>query len=603
MRYSEMGETGKIRKILEMESVPVSAQNAVDEKLQKIYSQLPDNSVRRAKNRVKTGHKKIWVSFGTVASALTVLLGMNAVNPVFAEKIPLVGGFFKYINARDMNAETVDTVRLEEKAEPIQAEEMTNAGVKNELYEIRVVNKYYDGRFVHTALEMDSKYDPTKSDYYLKCKLSINGKLANTLTDENEEEGLLPIFWIKTGENSYIAEAKYAVPKEYRTGDALDLSYSFSLQNQELSQEALLMMHANDGSKEEMLNNPDIVLDEEMDNSLSFSVTPSSEDAVNINSSCENEGAVLHSFYSSPAGTEISVTVPMEGEKGTHAQLFTLEGKEIGNIGFGDHAFTGKIETAPMEKDFWFGGLKEEYRQAVLRLTVNQADNESERYIEFLIDIDNSTVTPSSFYSDKTSKLYFNKELEKDLYPIFYATYRAEDSELPTDTGYKLEYLSSGGVHKNVYMTIAAAESYRDLKAELYVNGDLRSVGFSENNMGDSELEYGDSGNKFMPLADYVYDEHGIALNEDGSYWIIDSGYLKRDTAQEVNIYTLNMGDFFFELEDEVQIKIYDSETGEILHEEQQTMTIPAGVEVLEGQQIYKKAWSTYAVADTDMLS
>lgn len=570
----------------------------VNRRLQQVYFELPDPlPVKRKSSRLKP----ICASFSAVAAVL-LLFGLNAVNPAFAEEIPLIGGFFRQINAGGHDADTVDTERIEQHAVVPAEEDSSSLTAKNSAYEITVQSVYFDGRFLHSALELASDIDIRENDYLLTTKILLNEKTVYEHQDdfdETQQTIQTPyIRWMNTGDGRYVGNLKFTVPEEYRTGEPLQVEYVFALLDMEAYNNYM-------GSGFEMESSGDMEqirpteLGTDGGNSLSFEAVPDNSDTVEITAAAESEGALLSDFYTSPAGTEISLQIPIDSDFGSYAKLYTPDGREISEFQSGSNsAFTG-YASGPLDSRFTFGGLKAEYETAVLQIFILE-DNEDQsiyRIAEFTIDIAGRSVVPSENHMDPESILYDNPELRK-LRPTVYPTYRAADAQLALQEGYKVEYLTSGGLHKSAYLTFVTPEDYRDLRVELYVDGQLRTVEMTKQNAQDN--------NRFLPMSEYVYDPHGICTDENGSVFLLHSGTIGRpeEVTANINIQVISMGDVFFQMEDAATVKIYDAASDTLLHEETHTLTLPENAEIPEGFCLYKQpGYSSYVIADPDLFS
>lgn len=539
--------------MLQIKHIPA----AVDRKLQEVYQSLPDSAPKKKKIRKAP-------ALITVAAALVIVAlagGVNAVNPEFAESLPIVGSLFKTINAGSNDYINVDTDGLTQHAVPVQSEDENNLSVKSDLYEITVSESYCDGHFMHTALALKTDINMQNTNYMLTVTGKLNGETIG-------EDGFIYVDWVSTGTGLYAADAKFVIPEEYRENETFEVEYSFNL----LESGSYFDYSQGEGS-----------------DSVSFTAAADMKGSELFVSSCESEGITIESIYTSPSGIDIKAVVPCESDYGTYGKLYSEDGREIDRFTPGsNHVFSYEEES--ISHNFEFNAINKVYKKMYLRVFV-YSDNEDQninRISEFEIDLENKSVNISDAMNDKSSPLYYNADYER-LYPTIHPTYRASDKDLESVDGYRLEYLSSGGVHKSVYLTFVTPQEYRNLRVELYVNGELRTTNIT------SQAD-------FISLADYVYDPNDIA-NMGGELFFIDSGYIERsdELKSKLNIQTIRLGDAFFYMEDEAAIKIYDAETGEKLYEEDVTLTIPEGAEVGEGEMLYKQSSrSSYAIVSSD---
>lgn len=583
-----------LKRELELDYMPP----AVNHRLQQIYFELPDPLPVKRRGHLRL--KAVYASLSAVAAAVLLLFGLNAVNPAFAEEIPLIGGFFRQINAGSHDADTADTERIEQHAVIPKEESGGSLTAQNDAYAVTVQSVYFDGRFLHSALELKSDIDVREFNYMFETEIRLNDTAVyapqsfsgNTQTQETPY-----IQWMNTGNGSYVGNLKFIVPEAYRTGEPLQVEYLFSLKDMTGYYEALYSEESPQ-SPEETAEAAITELGTNGENSIRFEAVPDSSDTVQITANCESAGAVVTDVYTGPAGTEIALQVPIDSDFGSYARLYTADGRDISEFQSGSNsAFTGSA-SGPVDTRFAFGGLKAEYEAAVLQVFIRE-DNEDQniyRVAEFTIDMVNRTVTASENHKNPSSILYDNPDLRM-ITPVVHPTYRAADTELSLSEGYKVEFLSSGGLHKSAYLTFVTPEDYRDLRVELYIDGQLRTVETTKQN--------GEDNNRFIPLSEYVYDPHGICGEQDGVQYILSSGTIERpeEVQATLGIQVLSMGDVFFQMEDTATVKLYDAASGALLHEETHTMTPPENAEIPEGCRLYKQpSRSSYVIADPNLF-
>lgn len=586
-----------LKKELDLDYMPPE----VNRRLQQIYFELPDPLP--VKRRGHPRLKAVYASLSAVAAAVLLLFGLNAVNPAFAEEIPLIGGFFRQINVGSYDADTADTERIEQHAVIPDEESDGSLTAQNDAYEITVQSVYFDGRFLHSALELKSDIDIREDNYMFETEIRLNETAVYApqqgFSENSQTEQTPYIQWMSTGNGSYVGNLKFIVPEAYRTGKQLQVEYLFSLKDMAEYYEALYNAEEQPESPEETAEAAITELGTNGTNAIRFEAIPDSSDTVQITANCESAGALVTDVYTGPAGTEIALQVPIDSDFGSYARLYTEDGRDISEFQSGSNsAFTGSA-SGPMDTHFAFGGLKAEYETAVLQVFIRE-DNEDQgiyRIAEFTIDTVNRTVTASENHKNPDSILYDNPDLRK-VTPSVQPTYRAADAELSLSEGYAVEFLSSGGLHKSAYLTFVTPENYRDLRVELYIDGQLRTVEATKQN--------GEDNNRFMPLSEYVYDPHGICGEQDGVQYILSSGTIERpeEVQAALNIQVLSMGDVFFQMEDTATVKLYDAASGALLHEETQTLTLPENAEIPEGFRLYKQpSRSSYVIADPNLFA
>lgn len=583
-----------MKKELELAYMP----QQVTRKLQQLYFELPDPLyAARRPSRLRA----VCASLSAVAAAVLLLLGLNAVNPAFAEEIPLIGNIFRQINTGGHDADTVDTERLAQHAAEPGTESSHTLTAQNDAYAVTVESVYYDGKFLHSALKLTADIDIRESGYRFSAAILLNGELVFTPAgNDSEYTQALPtpyIQWISTGNGSYVGDLMFPVPEKYQTGKPLQVAYNFTLQDMTGYSEKLVQAGEENSLKDSEQPKP-TELGQNGTSTVRFEAVPDSAEAIHLPITCESQGAVISDFYTSPAGTEIAVRVPNESDYGAYAKLYTEDGKEIHQLSPESTRIMADSKAGFIDALFAFNGLKKAYTRVVLQVYIHEDDDDQSIYriAEFTIDTENHSITATEKHKDKNSILYSNFAL-RSIRPSFHPTYRAPDAALSLSSGYQVEYLSSGGLHKSAYLTFVTPDSYRDLRVELYVNDQLRTVETTKQGSPDE--------NNFMPLKDYVYDPDGICTLEDGTVMFLDSGNILRpeEIKAHLNIQSLSMGDVFFQMDDVVTVKIYDAASGQMLHTETQTLTLPENAKMPEGYRMYKQpSLSAYVFANPDDL-
>lgn len=590
-------EDKELMQSLELEYMP----KVVDEKLEQVYKELP-NPLPTEKTHKHTALKAAFSSFGAVAAAFLVLLGLNAVNPVLAEGIPLIGGIFKSINAASMNYDADAAEQLEEKAIPVTEE---SAHLKNDVFEVFVRNVYYDGRFLHSAVELISELDIRKSQKYLPIvDVKINGDdvtraMYSAAEGKTQENIFGYINWIRTDRNTYAADLRFSVPEEYRL-DELEIEYEFNI----LDNESFLEKASDNDSFEFIDIEP---IQSSGDTTLKFSAAKDNSDYTEIIQTAQSNGAVIRSFVSSPAGVEMDVSIPIESDYGPFTKLYTKDGREISSFSVYDNHPFSEEPTDAMGMTLRYMGFDKKADEVILQIFIrDDSENQSsQKTAEFTIDLADKSITPTDKYNDKTSPLFTSAKLNV-LTPTIHPTYRASDDELLNmESDYKLEYLSSGGVHKSTYLTFVTPNDYKEHRVELYVNDELRASDYTKqsSDIYDSNGFY--SYSEFIYGGEFWENDGSNVYTDEGTLVFIDSGFLPRDEniKSSLNIQEINIGNVELQMEDTVTIKIYSADDNKLIHSETVTVTLPEGAAINEGEHLYKdRAFSTYVIANPDEL-
>ncbi len=152
MKNNRQEET--IRAYFAREQVP----EQVHQKLNETFRLLEERPVKKR----RPVWKGVAVSFSTVAAAFVLLCGVNAVNPAFAESLPLVGEAFRLYNGErklgvGSYVGTYDEIELVN----APAEEENAQGMGLTLNEA-----YSDGEFIHLSFTMGNVPEQVMDDLY-----------------------------------------------------------------------------------------------------------------------------------------------------------------------------------------------------------------------------------------------------------------------------------------------------------------------------------------------------------------------------------------------------------------------------------------------------
>lgn len=169
MKNNRQEET--IRAYFAREQVP----EQVHQKLNETFRLLEERPVKKR----RPVWKGVAVSFSTVAAAFVLLCGVNAVNPAFAESLPLVGEAFRLYNGErklgvGSYVGTYDEIELVN----APAEEENAQGMGLTLNEA-----YSDGEFIHLSFTMGNVPEQVMDDlYYLYGDVTAQAN-GQTLAD------------------------------------------------------------------------------------------------------------------------------------------------------------------------------------------------------------------------------------------------------------------------------------------------------------------------------------------------------------------------------------------------------------------------------------
>ena len=217
----------------------------VDARLRRVYSQLPEAlPVRR--------RMPFWLarSLCTAASlllAMGLLLGVNQVNPAWAEGLPFVGSIFQSINDRGMrpnkNIEFAKTILAERSVEVPPGEEGHTAAIPaaNPLTGPRsatLKEVYYDGTFVFAGIEFQLGEDceGVLERWGPGFDFILNGE-SQVLRDQDGYpsypgvgNGFVDIsnyYFTNLGGGAYVMQKGFRVPDHMQGADTLDVVLGF----------------------------------------------------------------------------------------------------------------------------------------------------------------------------------------------------------------------------------------------------------------------------------------------------------------------------------------------------------------------------------------
>lgn len=366
---------------LELERVP----EAVERRLRQVYAELPDELPRR-----KTGPAKLLKGLAAtaagLAAAFVVLLGVSAVNPAFAEELPLVGVLFRQYNQGKKTAVgtyigTFDGIsQINSQADGKNAEGLT----------LTAKEAYSDGEYIHLSFTMTApeEYQERYEYLSLKTEVKVNGQALDPYWVSLEPagdrfEGTLSLrldIPAKNGETlSLIYETTefMGIGKDYTTQEALSGAFSGS-----------------------------------------FSLTADTSHNQVIEGFGGSGDIRIEKVEASPSHTKITYEIPFWGVS-TYTmdfpRLYTMDGTPIrGTVGESETVSPSSIpaDAETITGTHFFDGLPNGTKQVILRfMEVDTADgmtfrtaNGEERQAgvlgEVTIDLATGEAVPSETYKD-----------------------------------------------------------------------------------------------------------------------------------------------------------------------------------------------------------
>lgn len=343
MKNNRQEET--IRAYFAREQVP----EQVHQKLTETFRLLEERPVKKR----RPVWKGVAVSFSTVAAAFVLLCGVNAVNPAFAESLPLVGEAFRLYNGErklgvGSYVGTYDEIELVN----APAEEENAQGMGLTLNEA-----YSDGEFIHLSFTMGNVPKQVMDDLF--C---LSGLVTSQANGTDLEEEMLNLYPQGDTLGGTLALALENPPEN---GTTLELNYQVT---------DLVRFYAGGGSREEL----------EGSFSGEAAVTVDTSHNQRYDAFTSDNVVQINWVESTPSYTRINYTIPYWGT--THytllgiPELYLEDGtplrrswEEGGDSGFGQPDGPAQ-EAETVTHTAFFDGLPQGTEKVILRFFEDQID-------------------------------------------------------------------------------------------------------------------------------------------------------------------------------------------------------------------------------------
>ena len=343
MKNNRQEET--IRAYFAREQVP----EQVHQKLTETFRLLEERPVKKR----RPVWKGVAVSFSTVAAAFVLLCGVNAVNPAFAESLPLVGEAFRLYNGENKLSVgsyvgTYDEIELVN----APAEEENAQGMGLTLNEA-----YSDGEFIHLSFTMGNVPEQVMDDLF--C---LSGLVTSQANGTDLKEDMLTLH--PQGE---VLSGTVAIPVEGEPADGTVLEVTYQVTD-------LIRTFADGGSREEL----------EGSFSGEASVTVDTSHNQRYDAFTSDNVVQINWVESTPSYTKINYTIPYWGT--THytllgiPELYLEDGtplrrswEEGGDSGFGQPDGPAQ-EAETVTHTAFFDGLPQGTEKVILRFFEDQID-------------------------------------------------------------------------------------------------------------------------------------------------------------------------------------------------------------------------------------
>ena len=341
MKNNRQEET--IRAYFAREQVP----EQVHQKLNETFRLLEERPVKKR----RPVWKGVAVSFSTVAAAFVLLCGVNAVNPAFAESLPLVGEAFRLYNGErklgvGSYVGTYDEIELVN----APAEEENAQGMGLTLNEA-----YSDGEFIHLSFTMGNVPEQVMDDLF--C---LSGLVTSQANGTDLKEDMLTLH--PQGE---VLSGTVAIPVEGEPADGTVLEVTYQVTD-------LIRTFADGGSREEL----------EGSFSGEAAVTVDTSHNQRYDAFTSDNVVQINWVESTPSYTRINYTIPYWGT--THytllgiPELYLEDGtplrrswEEGGESGFGQPDGPAQ-EAETITHTAFFDGLPQGTEKVILRFFEDQ---------------------------------------------------------------------------------------------------------------------------------------------------------------------------------------------------------------------------------------
>lgn len=341
MKNNRQEET--IRAYFAREQVP----EQVHQKLTETFRLLEERPVKKR----RPVWKGVAVSFSTVAAAFVLLCGVNAVNPAFAESLPLVGEAFRLYNGErklgvGSYVGTYDEIELVN----APAEEENAQGMGLTLNEA-----YSDGEFIHLSFTMGNVPEQVMDDLYY---------LYGDVTSQANGQALADTALVLYPQGDVLS-GTVAIPVEGEPADGTVLEVTYQVTD-------LIRTFADGGSREEL----------EGSFSGEASVTVDTSHNQRYDAFTSDNVVQINWVESTPSYTRINYTIPYWGT--THytllgiPELYLEDGtplrrswEEGGDSGFGQPDGPAQ-EAETVTHTAFFDGLPQGTEKVILRFFEDQ---------------------------------------------------------------------------------------------------------------------------------------------------------------------------------------------------------------------------------------
>lgn len=448
LRYEAQAE-------LELQTVPPVIEN----KLRQVYAGLPEKVPARKRILPRWAQRSL-ATAASLATAFTVLLGVNGANPALAESLPFVGGIFQNINREFVPTQNLTEAqrRVSDMAVPVGENQETSVtvpagGMLEKPLTASLKEVYYDGSFVFAGIEfqIDADSDSLSEKYDENYDVLLNGE-SQVAHDENgtvtgrydNGSGFVDMSdgagWTQVERGRYITQRAFRVPDALQGAESLEVTLSFAGIN---------------------------------DNSTPFTLdfTAQKTEAAIRTAVCQGAemgGVRLLSAYTTPAATYIEVEYPGRYVNPATGAAFE-DGIAIGYYG----ANGGAVRLCATEADLGNGMLQKRLVLAGLK------EDESRKVVCWLFDKNGSGQYEAVFILDfAAGTVELGSAEDVQAAPVFDYACGAEAVKALAGGEYAIEKIHLDQDKPMVYLM--TGDKKRDLRVEFWQEGARACTAYSD---------------------------------------------------------------------------------------------------------------------------
>ena len=451
LRYEAQAE-------LELQTVPPVIEN----KLRQVYAGLPEKVPARKRILPRWAQRSL-ATAASLATAFTVLLGVNGANPALAESLPFVGGIFQNINREFVPTQNLTEAqrRVSDMAVPVGENQETSVtvpagGMLEKPLTASLKEVYYDGSFVFAGIEFqidaDDDYGSERMgphyDVLLNGESQIEHGEDGMVTYQNDNgsgfvDMSLSDMMTQVERGRYITQRAFRVPDALQGAESLNVSLSF---------EGL-------DSEKAALNSTPFTLD--------FTAQKTEANIRSIHcQGAEMGGVRLLSAYTTPAATYIQVEYP-ESYVNPAAGAAFEDGIGIGYFGSTEEIMVPKSTTEG-------GGMIRE-RQVLAGLK----EGEDRKVVWWLLDKNGSGRYEAVFILDfAAGTVELGSAEDVQAAPVFDYACGAEAVKALAGGEYAIEKIHLDQDKPMVYLM--TGDKKRDLRVEFWQEGARACTAYSD---------------------------------------------------------------------------------------------------------------------------